>query len=170
MASSRRSEIEDLEDRVSVFQDVVKDLNSGEVIALRELLSQYIILEDTILLGLLTISKLVTTQEEKDALSQVLTTFNMTGSEFQDSWSPEFWDVYGQIKEPSQKQLKKTMNSQLRDVIDLALSLGRSEKTVGGTLKYLDCASEQYLDSHKKREVFCIEEPRGRGASKCIVF
>ncbi|CAG9312045.1 unnamed protein product [Blepharisma stoltei] len=186
MAESLETQIgdaDDLEDRLSVMESVVEQMKATFITRaqLEVLLNQYIILEDSILLGLQSLAKTAEDPSVQQQITACAEKFNEYGSDYQDTWTEEFWSIYELIREGYQKSGKKKTGveiaNQIADVQEIALTLNRISRgnTVEGAgkkvLEEVDELSKKYKSSTlivPERE----EEPKQQKkcSSKCLVM
>lgn len=164
LSSFSITEVEDIEDRLALMEDIMKDLESArtngqiEVVLYIQLLSQYIRLEDSTLRGLLQLSKTLSTETEKEQLAKSADRFNQLGSEYQDTWSSRYWEIYNAIRgghqSPGHRARVSDMKSTLDEVVDIALCMSKMGKSFAkeyspraSPLGTLDQRCKQYSNS-----------------------
>lgn len=150
--------VEDVGDKLFVLSCVVEEIKLAgsnaelEIVRNIQLLSQYISLEDSVLYGLLSLSKETQLEEEQQSLAKHSTKFNMLGCDFQETWPERYWDFYNRLRggEPMGRKFRKAdLAEHINEVVDLALTLNRLETTrrsivAEDTLIEIDNLSRQY--------------------------
>lgn len=66
-------------------------------------MNQYIILEDSVLLGFEFLSDTIDSALEKKNLKDCTVKYNELGADFQDDWSEDYWNAYEIIREGYKK-------------------------------------------------------------------
>ena len=101
-------EITDLEDRIDVLESIIEDLqrpklSKGELEVVRpiQLINQYVILEDSINLGIEHLSRTIKSVQDKKQLDSNTDRFNKVNSDFQENWNDEYWKYYEMVKDGS---------------------------------------------------------------------
>ncbi|CAG9320110.1 unnamed protein product [Blepharisma stoltei] len=126
-------DIDDLEDRLIVLESIVDQLKVPNIIRaeLEVLLNQYIALEDSIINGLHQLARKAEDLTSQNLIGEATSKFNELGSDYQDSWNEEFWEIYNMIREGYQTSAKKKtgqeINSQIESVQEIALALNRTK-------------------------------------------
>lgn len=123
-------------------------------------MNQYVILEDSILSGLQVLALAAETAMLQQQITDCAEKFNQLGSDYQDSWSDEYWAMYELIREGYQKVMNiqsdklktgQEIANQIADVQDLALNLNRtphgSSSEGKKILMEIDELSKQHITS-----------------------
>lgn len=164
LSSLSMTEVEDIEDRLALMGDIMRDLESArtngqiEVVLPIQLLSQYTRLEDSTLRGLLQLSKILSTETEKEQLAKSANKFNQLGSEYQDTWPSRYWEIYNAIRSGHQSPVHRArvsdVKSTLDEVVDIALCMSKMGKPLTreasprtSPLEVLDQRCKQYAIS-----------------------
>lgn len=118
-------------------------------------MNRYVYLEDSILDGLIELSKDARTQEIQEELLGISKIFNLCSSHFQDTWSDQYWELYEDCRKP--KETKKIFGSgsdkkiikYLNELQEIAINLNRSSTTMSPSSKRLD--NLEFLDKESNK-------------------
>lgn len=143
-ATQKILDLDDLEDRISVLESVVTDLQQSpltqpqlEIVFSIQLLNQYIVLEDSLLAGFDYLSEETYDDEDKERLKTSANKFNLLGADFQDTWIDNYWTTYELIREGYKKvnftqgeKGKSTadVSNQVTELQELAITMNRRSK------------------------------------------
>ncbi|OMJ77147.1 hypothetical protein SteCoe_23329 [Stentor coeruleus] len=151
------ADVDDLEDRLLVMDSVVDQLKYPNIskAQIEILMNQYVILEDSILSGLQVLALAAETAMLQQQITDCAEKFNQLGSDYQDSWSDEYWAIYELTREGYQKSDKlktgQEIANQIADVQDLALNLNRTPQGSSSEgkkiLMEIDELSKQHITS-----------------------
>jgi hypothetical protein len=61
-------------------------------------MNQYVLLEDSLLLGIQLMSEKLKNEEERSKFVECTEKFNLLAADYQDTWSEEYWDSYNLIR------------------------------------------------------------------------
>ncbi|OMJ76814.1 hypothetical protein SteCoe_23750 [Stentor coeruleus] len=150
------ADLEDLEDRLTVFQGLVEQLQAPSLskAELEILMSQYTVLEDSIIKGIEFLSENLTI-EKQDILVTLTHKYNELGCDFQDTWSDYYWSMYEFVRGGYEKEVKTgEISQQIMEAQDLALTLNRISKrssiptgNENNALLEVDELAKKYTDS-----------------------
>ena len=168
--------LDDLETYLDVFKSSAEDLKPpGQTdlqlksVQLRQKLSQYIYLEDSLLDG---IQRLAET-EQRQVLLDLIDTFNVYCADFQDTWDSEMWVVYDELRSyglnnkecvgPA-KSLEE-MDQQLKDLQEMAIDCIRMS-----TARYTLDDNDAFEKIDDEAKYFQNPKPRvERNCDCCII-
>lgn len=135
---TKQQDIYDLEDCLEVLSMVVQELQvpalkRSEIsrVLFTQHMAKYIYMEDSIFEGLEKLAKCASTKDSQDRLLDAAGLFNKLGNDFQDEWSPEYWEIYENVRDPNQviEEIpvvsQEKISKKLLDLQEIAISLTR---------------------------------------------
>lgn len=97
-------DLDDLADYIEVMRGTVDALktpsDSSELlcVSVMQLMTEYVLIEDSLWTGLLTLMKLACTELEQSTLLELTENFSILSADFQETWDDTYWGSYDLIR------------------------------------------------------------------------
>jgi type I site-specific restriction-modification system R (restriction) subunit len=179
----KQQDIYDLEDCLEVLSMVVQelqtpDLKRSDISRVLDIqhMAKYIYMEDSIFEGLEKLGRAATMKDAQDRLLDAAGVFNKLSYDFQEEWSPEYWEIYESVRDP-QKAMEEIppasqdkISKKLLDLQEIAISLTRISRGPESKRENLDLFAKVNQEAEMYSTPSISEKQNKRDCDLCLMF